>query len=106
MNNTSTIVSTTDQDDKTSIKIDADQEETSSHKQSFINVTDIEGELVVSDDHKETASDTSGMLYHETIHWFVSCYYISIVQSSVQGIALLMEHNSQNVTEDDKLMTQ
>ena len=106
---TSTVVSTTDQDDKTSIKIDTDQEETSLHKQSFINVTDIEGELVVSDDHKETvsASDTSGMLYHETIHWFISCYCISIVQSSVQGITLLMEHNSQNVTEDNnKLMTQ
>ena len=56
---TSTVVTMTDQDDKLS-----DQEDTSSHKQSFLNVMDIEGELVVN---KETASvsDTSGMLYHE-----------------------------------------
>ena len=66
---TSTVV--TDQGDQLSTKCnDAandDQEvaSSSSHKQSFLNVMDIEGELVVNDDHKETTSisSTSGMLH-------------------------------------------
>ena len=49
-----------------------DQEDRSSHKQSFLNVMDIEGELVVNDCHKETTSisDTSGMLciYYKTVY--------------------------------------
>ena len=49
------VVSTTDQQ-----KIDVDQEDTLLHKHSFINVTEIEA---VSDNYKETASDTFGMLY-------------------------------------------
>ena len=59
----------TDQDDQLSIErndANDDQEvSSSSHKQSFLNVMDIEGELVVNDDHKETTSisGTSGMLH-------------------------------------------
>ena len=50
-------------DDK--LSIDADQEDTSSHKQSFLNVMDIEGELVVDNDHERapSVSDTSGILH-------------------------------------------
>ena len=77
---TSTVVSTTDQDDK--LSIDDDQEGRSS-KQSFINVMDIEGELVVSDDHNETvsASDASGMLYHEL---YTGLYHVITFLSPVQ----------------------
>lgn len=60
----STVV--TDQDDQLSTEHNDDQEVTSSsHKQSFLNVMDIEGELVVNDDHKETTSisSTSGKLH-------------------------------------------
>ena len=53
------------QDDK--LSIDADQEDASSHKQNFLNVMDIEGELVVDNDHEGTpsVSDTSGILSYE-----------------------------------------
>lgn len=68
--NQHTITVITDQDDKSLHKqvgaANDDQDDTSSHKQNFLNVMDIEGELVVNDDHKETTSnsDTTGMLHY------------------------------------------